>query len=99
MKQKILVAWEERAIRAQSKIDEELEPELERFRYEEEITHRLLAKAPDESARQTWQTQMDVLDMMITTTESELIEQQEELTLCKAMIGEIEADLAEDQIE
>ncbi len=99
MKQEVLTAWEERAIRAQSQINEELEPKLERLRYEEEITQRLLAKATDESARQTWQTQVDVLDMMITMTETDLAEQQEELTLCEAMMSEIEADLAENRIE
>jgi hypothetical protein len=69
------------------------------LRYEEEIAQRLLAKAADESGQQTWQTQVDVLDMMITMTESDLAEQQEELTLCEAMLSEIEADLAENRIE
>ena len=63
------------------------------MRYEEEITQRLLAKAPDESAQQTWQTQVDVLHMMITTTKTDLAEQQDELTLCEVMMSEIEADL------
>jgi len=99
MKQEVLAAWEGRAIRAENKITEELEPELKRLRYEEEIAQRLLAKAADESARQTWQTQVDVLDMLITMTESDLAEQQEELTLCEAMLSEIEADLAENRIE
>jgi hypothetical protein len=99
MKQEVLAAWKERAIRAESQISDVLEPKLKRLHYEEEITKRLLAKATDESAQQTWQTQVDVLDMLITMAENDLAEQQEELALCEAMIGEIEADLAEDQIE
>jgi len=99
MKEDVLATWKERAIYAESQIIEELEPKLKRLGYEEEITKRLLAKAPDESARQTWQTQVDVLDMLITMTESDLAEQQEELTMSEAMIGEIEADLAEEQME
>jgi hypothetical protein len=99
MKREVLAAWEKRAIRAQSTMDEELEPKLERERYEMEIAQRLLAKAQDEPARETWQTQVDVLQMMAGMTENDLAEQQEELALCKAMIAEIEADLAVDQAE
>ena len=97
MKREVLQAWEDRAISAQSKIEESLEPELERLRYELEITQRLLAKAQDEAAREIWQTQMDVLQMMIGMTEGDLTEQREELSLCEAMIAEIEADLIADQ--
>lgn len=64
-----------------------------------EIAQRLLAKAQDEPARETWQTQVDVLQMMAGMTENDLAEQQEELALCEAMIAEIEADLAADQAE
>ena len=97
MKREVLQAWEDRAISAQSKIEESLEPELERLRYETEITQRLLTKAQDEAARETWQTQVDVLQTMIGMTEGDLVEQQEELALCETMIAEIEADLTVDQ--
>ena len=97
MKREVLQAWEDRAISAQSKIEESLEPELERLRYETEITQRLLTKAQDEAARGTWQTQVDVLQTMIGMTEGDLVEQQEELALCETMIAEIEADLTADQ--
>jgi hypothetical protein len=97
MKREVLQAWEDRAISAQSKIEESLEPELERLCYELEIAQRLLAKAQDEATRETWQTQVDVLQMMIGMTESELTEQREELSLCEAMIAEIKADLTADQ--
>jgi hypothetical protein len=53
----------------------------------------------DEAARQTRQTQVDVLEMIIGMAEEDLAEQQEELFLCEAMIAEIEADLAADQPE
>ena len=94
MKQEVRRAWEDRAIDAQSKIWEDLEPELARRSYELEIAQRLLSKAQDEAARQTWQTQVDVLEMLAGMTAGDLAEQQEELALCEAMIAEIEADLA-----
>ena len=94
MKREVLQAWEDRAISAQSKIEESLEPELERLRYETEIAQRLLVKAQDEAARETWQTQVDVLEMLVGMAEGDLDEQREELALCEVMIAEIEADLA-----
>lgn len=48
----------------------------------------------DEAARQTWQTQVDVLEMLVGVTEGDLMGQQAELALCEAMVAEIEADLA-----
>jgi hypothetical protein len=50
--------------------------------------------SPDEAARQTWQTQVDVQEMLVGMTEGDLAEQREELALCEAMIAEVEADLA-----
>lgn len=78
---------------------EEIESQLERSRYELEIAQRLLGKAQDEAAQQTWQTQVDVLEMVIGMAEGDLAEQREELCLCEAMITEIEADLALGQPE
>ena len=97
MKREVRDAWEDRSIRAQGDIDEEIEPELERLRYEQEIAQRLLDKAQDESVRQTWQTQVDVLQTMISLAENRLAEQRAEIELCEAMFAEIEADLAADQ--
>lgn len=99
MKREVRQAWEDRAIEAQGQIWETLEPKLERLRYELEIAQRLLAKAPDEAARQTWKTQVDVLETLTGITEGDLAEQQEEVALCDAMIAEIEADLAAGQTE
>jgi len=97
MKQEVLRAWEDRAAEAQSKIEDSLEHELERLRYELEITQRLLIKAQDEAARETWQTQVDVLEMLVGQTEGDLAEQRQEMALCETMIAEIEADLTTDQ--
>ena len=94
MQQEVRQAWEDRAIAAQSKLWEEIEPELARRTYEMAIAQRLLSKAQDEAGRQTWQTQVDVLQMFVINAENELAEQQEELALCEAMVAEIEADLA-----
>jgi hypothetical protein len=94
MQQEVRQAWEDRAIAAQSKIWETIEPELTRRMYEMAIAQRLLSKAQDEASRQTWQTQVDVLQMFVINAENELAEQQEELALCEAMVAEIEADLA-----
>jgi hypothetical protein len=90
-KREILDRWEERAVDAYGKI-EELESELGNRRYEAEIAQRLLDKAKDQSARETWQTQVDVLQMLVHMTESDLEEQREELALCEAMVAEMEAD-------
>jgi len=100
IKREVLSSWERRAASAYDKI-EEIESDRERFRYETEITQRLLArhKAQDDPARETWQTQVDVLEMLAGMAEGDLAEQQEELALCKAMIAEIEADLAAEQPE
>ena len=94
MKQEVRQAWEDRAIVAQGKIWEDLEPQLARHTYELEIARRLLSKAQDEAARQNWQTQVDVLGMLVGMTEGDIEKEQEELALCEAMIAEIEADLA-----
>lgn len=93
IKQEVRQAWEDRAIAAQSKIWETIEPELARRTYEMAIAQRLLSKAQDEASRQTWQTQVDVLQMFVINAENELAEQQEEVALCDAMVTEIEADL------
>ena len=99
MKREVLRAWEDRAADAYTKIEEEIEVELERRRYELEIAQRLLAKAQDDAARETWQTQVDVLDMLIGMAEGDLEKQQAELALCDAMITEIEADLGAGEME
>jgi hypothetical protein len=98
LKREILASWERRAADAYSKI-EELEYDAERFRYETEIAQRLLDKALDDAARETWRIQVDVLQMMADMAEGDLAERQEELALCDAMIAEIEADLAAEQPE
>jgi hypothetical protein len=98
MKQEVRQAWEDRAISAQGKIWEDLEPQLARRNYELEIARRLLSKAQGEAARQTWQTQVDVLEMLVGIAVGDLAEQQEEVALCDAMVAEIEADLAAEDI-
>jgi hypothetical protein len=99
LKREVLRAWEDRAIDDQARIDEEIVPELERRQYELEIVQRLLAKAQDDAARETWRIQVDVLQMMVGQAEDELGEQQEDLALCEAMIAEIQADLDAGQVE
>ncbi|MFO7696712.1 MAG: hypothetical protein R6X16_06100 [Anaerolineae bacterium] len=96
IKREVLRAWEDRATEAFGKI-EELGPALERRQYELEIAQRLLAKAQDDAARETWPTQVDVLVMLVQEAEHDLVEQEEEQALCDTMIAEIEADLAEDE--
>ncbi len=102
LKQDVLRQWDQRAVDAWAKINEELEPELERQQYELEIAQRLLKKAEnegDEAAQETWRIQVDVMDMFVGMLEGELAEQQEELALCDAMVAEIRADLATGESE
>jgi hypothetical protein len=61
LKREVLRAWENRATETQTRIDEEIEPELEWRQYELEIAQRLLEKAQDDASRETWQIQVDVL--------------------------------------
>jgi len=96
MKQEVRQAWEDRAIEAQNKIGEDLEPQLMRQVYELEIAQRLLSRAHDEVERQNWQAQVDVLGMLVGNTEDDLAQQREELRLCEAMVAEIETDLADE---
>jgi hypothetical protein len=51
---------------------EELEPELKARQYALQIAQRLLAKAQDDAARETWQMQVDVLTMLVQQTEDRL---------------------------
>ena len=99
LKREVWQSWDDRAIEAQIRIDEEIARELERRQYELEIAQRLLEKAQDDAARETWQTQVDVLEMLVGIAEGDLAEQQEELALCDAMIAEIEADLDADEMK
>lgn len=95
MKQQVLESWLERAERARQEAAD-LEASLTRARYEQEIAQRLLARSTDQAARERWQTQVDVMSMIIASDEEHLAEQQEDLVLCRAMIAEIEADLHSD---
>ena len=99
IKHDVLRTWENRAIDAQTRIDEEILAELERRRYELEIAQRLLDKAQDDAARETWRIQVDVLEMLVGQAEADLEQQQEDLALCEAMIAEIEADLEAGELE
>lgn len=94
LKQEVRQAWEERVIETQTKIWETIEPELARWQYEMMIAQRLLSKAQDQVSRETWQTQVDVYQMLVIQAENDLEKEQEELALCEAMIAEIDADLA-----
>jgi hypothetical protein len=98
MKQEVRAKWDERAIEAYGKI-EELQFELERQQYELEIGRRLLEKAQDESARQTWQAQVAALETIVQMTEDSIKEQQEEMDLCDAIVAEMDADLGPDAPE
>ena len=87
------------AIAAQSKIWEELEPQLARRSYELEIARRLLVQGARRGSRQIWQTQVDVSETLADMTEGDLAEQQEEVALCEAMVAEIEADLGRERFD
>jgi hypothetical protein len=96
LKQEVRQTWENRSLEAQSKIWETIEPELARRRYEMEIAQRLLAKAQDATSRDTWQIEVDVLQMLIAQAEEQLAEEQAEVARCDAVVAEIEADLEEE---
>jgi len=93
LKREVRQAWQERAAAAQCDICENLEPERARREYELALTRQLLEKAQDDADRETWQTQIDVLGMLVVMAEEKLDEQQEELAMCEAMLAEIAADM------
>ncbi len=97
LKRKVRQEIDDRASQAQGEIWDEIEPELARLRYQQEIAQRLFDKAQDEAARQTWQTQVDALQVLIAQQERRLAEQQAEVDLCDAMVAEIDADLGVEQ--
>ncbi len=97
MKEKVRDHWEERCVDAYGEIQEEIEPELERQRYEYEITQRLLAKAASKEERDEWEIQASVMHDVVVMTEAQLEEKEAEAALCEAMIAEIEADLAQER--
>jgi len=80
IKHDVLRTWENRAANAQTKIDEKIQVELERRRYELEIAQRLLAKTQDDAARETWRIQVDVLQMLVSQAQADLEAGQEALT-------------------
>lgn len=93
IKQNVQQQWEKRAKRAHKKLAR-LEAWSAHERYELEITRRLLQKAADEDVRETWQIQVDVLEMMAGQTEDRIAEERVEIALCEAMLAEIRADMA-----
>lgn len=98
MKREVLEKWDERAVEAFGEI-EEIEDELERLRYELEIAQRLLDKAPDDAARETWRTQVEVLQVLAGQAERRRDERQHEMDVCDAMVAEMQADLGIDPMD
>jgi hypothetical protein len=99
LKRDVLRTWEDRASEAQARIEEEIEVEGERHRYELGIARQLLTKAQDDVPRETWQAQVGVSEMLVGQTEADPEEQQQDLALCKATIAKIRADLEAGQLE
>lgn len=93
IKQTVLQNWQSRMERARETLAE-LEDELACQQYELEITERVRAKAQNETDRDNWRIQVDVLSMLVGQTEGRMEEEQAEIALCTAMLAELEADLA-----
>lgn len=96
MKKKVLEQWENRALSAQAKTEEEIMPELECRKYEYEIVKRLAAKAADDKKRDIFRIQTDVAQMMVMQSEDELEKENEDIELCNAIIAEIQSDINRD---
>lgn len=93
IKQTVLQNWQSRLERARETLAE-LEDELACQQYELEITERVRAKAQNETERDDWRIQVEVLSMMAGQTEGRIEEKQAEVALCTAMLAELEMDLA-----
>ncbi len=94
MKHEVLRAWEDRLYEAMAKVQDELEPELERRRYEYEIAKHLRDAAQDEASHYEWDIQASVLHDIMIIAKADLSEQRQEIAICEAMVDAIEADLA-----
>lgn len=72
IKQTVLQGWQNRMQRARDTLAE-LESELAGQQYELEIAQRVLAKAQNETDRETWRIQVDILSMIAGQTEEQMV--------------------------
>lgn len=92
-KQAVLDRYLQNIAEAEAEISQEIEPELARWRYEEDIIHRLLEKETDEELQEEWRIQAMVIRDMMTMTEGRLEELQRQLKVDRAMAQEIAEDI------
>jgi len=92
-KQAVLDIYLRRIAEAEAEISQEIEPELARWRYEEDIIHRLLEKETDEEMREEWRIQAMVMHDMIIMSKNRLEELQKQLRIDRAMAQEMAEDI------
>lgn len=92
-KQAVLDRYLQNIAEAETEISQEIEPELARWRYEEDIIHRLLEKEADEELQEEWRIQAMVIRDMMTMTEGRLEELQRQLKVDRAIAQEIAEDI------
>lgn len=92
-KQAILDHYRQCAAEAEAEISDEIMPEIERCRYEQQIINRLLEKATDEEMREIWRIQAMVMHDMRIRAENRLAEAEEQLKINRAIAEEIARDI------
>jgi exonuclease VII large subunit len=86
----------DRYTQIEREIDEEIEPELARLRYEQAITQRLLDKTTDAAQKDDWRIHLDVLQMLIIQQEDRLAECEKDLHHYDQLLDEIHNDLGDE---
>jgi hypothetical protein len=95
LKREVMQQYEEQIYEAQAEIDENLIPEIERLEYELDVVRRVKEKEASKPDNLDWQTQLDVLEILIGTKNGRLEELRAEIQRNELVLAEIERDLGE----
>lgn len=94
LKQEVRQRYENRICETQGEIEETVLPEIEGLEYELEIVRRVKEQAAGKLEEMDWQTQIDVLEMLLGNQQVRLAELQTDLDRNELILAEIEKDLA-----
>jgi hypothetical protein len=93
LKREVLQKYEDQICKAQSEIEEDMLPEIERLEFELEIVRRVKEKSVGKPDETDWQVQVDVLEMMLGTQQGRLEELRSEIKRRELVLAEIEQDI------
>lgn len=73
----------------------ELEDEIARARYRQEITRRVRDRMAEPEAREVWEDKVQAAGKAIEEVEQNLVEANADAAYCREMIAEVEAELGD----